>query len=92
MASLRLQPPSAFNFRTPDEWPCWKKHFEQFRLASGLSVEAEEKQVSTLLYCMGEDVDDTLTATHITADKRKEYASVIAKLARFFGRWHGESK
>ena len=84
MASLRLQPPSAFNFRTPDEWPRWKKRFEQFRLASGLSVEAEEKQVSTLLYCMGEDADDTLTSTHITADEREEYASVIAKLDGFF--------
>ena len=50
MASLRLQPPSAFNFRTLDEWPCWKKRFEQFHLTSGLSVEAEEKQVSTPLY------------------------------------------
>ena len=84
MASLRLQPPSAFNFRTPDEWPRWKKRFEQFRLASGLSVEAEEKQVSTLLYCMGEDADDTLTSTHITADERKQYQAVIAKLDGFF--------
>ena len=84
MASLRLQLPSAFNFRTPDEWPRWKKRFEQFRLASGLSVEAEEKQVSTLLYCMGEVADDTLTSTHITANERKEYASVIAKLDGFF--------
>ena len=84
MASLCLQPPTAFNFRTPDEWPRWKKRFEQFRLASGLSVEAEEKQVSTLLYCMGEDADDTLTSTHITADERKQYQAMIAKLDEFF--------
>ena len=84
MASLRLQPPSAFSFRTPDEWPRWKKHFEQFRLASGLSGEGQEKQVSTLLYCMGEDADDTLTSTNITAAERKQYQSVIEKLDEFF--------
>ena len=84
MASLCLQPPSAFNFRTPDKWSRWKKRFEQFRLASGLSVKAEEKQVSTLLYCMGEDADDTLASTHITTDKRKQYQAVIAKLDGFF--------
>ena len=83
MASLRLQPPSAFNFRTPDEWPRWKKRFEQFRLASGLSDEGQEKQVSTLLYCMGEDADDTLTSTNITAAERKQYQSVIEKLDGF---------
>ena len=84
MASLCLQPPSAFNFRTPDKWSRWKKHFEQFCLASGLSDKAEEKQVSTLLYCMGEDADDTLASTHITADKRKQYQAMIAKLDGFF--------
>ena len=78
MASLCLQLPSAFNFRTPDEWSCWKKSFEQFCLVSGLSVEAEEKQVSTLLHCMGKDADDTLTYTH------KQYQAVIAKLDGFF--------
>ena len=38
-ASLCLQPPSAFNFRTPDKWPRWKKRFKQFRLALGQSAE-----------------------------------------------------
>ena len=84
MASLHLQPPSTFNFRTPDKCPRWQKRFEQFCFVSGLSDEAEEKQVSTLLYCMGEDADDTLTSTHITADERKQYQAVIAKLDRFF--------
>ena len=42
MASVRLQPPSSFDFKTPDEWPWWKRRFEQFRLASGLSAEDDE--------------------------------------------------
>ena len=55
MASLRLQPPASFDFKEPDAWQKWKRRFEQFRQASGLGAEGDEKQVSTLLYCMGED-------------------------------------
>ena len=79
MASIRLQPPTEFNFRTPDEWPYWKKQFKQFHLASGLSTESGKKQVSTLLYCMGEDAEDMLALTHIPADDRKDYAAILKK-------------
>ena len=50
MADSRLVPPQPFDFRKPDEWPQWLRHFEQYRMASGLSTEGEEKQVNTLLY------------------------------------------
>ena len=53
MASIRLQPPSPFDFRTPDEWPHWKQRFEQFHQASVLTAEDNSRQISTLLYCMG---------------------------------------
>ena len=43
--NVPLQPPGAFRFDRPDEWAKWKRHFEQFRLASGLSAESEERQV-----------------------------------------------
>ena len=84
MANVRLQPPDAFNFRSPDEWPKWKRRFEQFRSASGLATEPETRQVSTLLYCLGEDADDVLTSTNIGEDDRKEYDSVMAKFDGFF--------
>ena len=83
MASVRLQPPSSFDFKTPDEWPRWKPRFEQFRLASGLSAEDDDRQVSTLLYCMGEDAEDTLTSTNISAADRKKYDAVIGQFDRF---------
>ena len=40
MATFRLQPPAPFSFKSPDEWPKWKKSFEQFQAASGLNAEA----------------------------------------------------
>ena len=67
MAQLRLGPPEAFNFRSSYECPGWKKRFQQFRLASGLSEDSDAKQVSTLLYCMEQDAEETLASTNISA-------------------------
>ena len=83
MASIRLPPPDRFNFCNPDEWPKWKRRFEQFRSAAGLVTEDEEREVSTLLYCL-EEADDVLTSTNISAADRKKYISVVAKFDSFF--------
>lgn len=82
--SVPLQPPTQFRFDSPDEWPRWKRRFEQFRVASGLSEEGEERQVSTLLYCLGEEAEDVLTSTNITNDDRKKYDAVVGKFDEFF--------
>lgn len=84
MASIRLDPPEQFNFKNLDDWPRWKRRFEQFRNVSGLAGESELRQVSTLLYCLGEAADDVLTSTNIGEDDRKKYAPVMAKLDDFF--------
>ena len=82
--SAPLQPPLPFRFDCPDEWPKWHCRFEQFRVASGLSKEDEEHQVSTLLYCLGEDADDVLTSTNISDKNRKKYTEVLAKFDGHF--------
>ena len=84
MASLQLQPPSPFNFKEPDTWPKWKRHFEQFRLVSRLDEASGEKQVGTLLYCMGNDAEETLRSTNISAVSRKEYGEVVKQFDNFF--------
>ena len=84
MASLRLQPPDPSNFWNPDEWPKWKHRFEQFRGASGLESEGKQRQVSTLLYCLGEEADDVLTSTNISEENRKKYGEVMVKFDGFF--------
>ena len=84
MATFRLQPPAPFSFKSPDEWPKWKRHFEQFRAASGLNAEVGEKQVCTLLYSMGEDAEDTLPSTNPMAEEKKDYDVVIQKFDEFF--------
>ena len=77
MAQFNLRPPEAFDFKNPDDWPRWKRRFEQLRVASGLTDDSEECQVSTLLYCLGEEADAVLTSTNPSADDKKKYGSVI---------------
>ena len=50
----------------------------------GLSKESEERQVNTLLYCLGEEAEDILTSTNISDDDRKQYAMVMEKFDHFF--------
>ena len=52
-------------------WPR-ETSFEQYRMASGLAGREEEQQVSTLLYCLGEDAEDILDSTRIAVDDKKE--------------------
>ena len=84
IAMIRLQPPEPFNFRNPDDWPRWKSRFQQFRDASGLSTESSSKQVSTFLYCLGEEAESVLASTGVTTDDRKDYATVLEKVDGFF--------
>ena len=62
MASVPLQPPAKFNFSNPDRWLKWRKCFEQFHIVSGMAGESEERQISTVLYCLGEEAEDVLTS------------------------------
>ena len=82
--NVPLQPPSSFHFDCPDKWVKWKWCFEQFRQASGLSAQSKVRQVSTLLYTMGEDTEDVLLSANISTDDRKSYAEVMAKFDGFF--------
>ena len=84
MALVRLEPPEQFNFKTPDDWPRWRRRFEQLRIASNLQDETAAKQINMLLYCLGEEAETVLASTNITEDDRKVYDTVLAKFDSFF--------
>ena len=84
MAYIQLQPPEQFNFCKPYEWLRWRKHFEQFSIASGLSTEGEEHQVNTLLYCLGDDAEDIFRSTNISEEDCKKFNVVPEKFGWFF--------
>ena len=82
--TIPIAPPEKFDFKKPDEWLKWKRRFEQFLSASGLDQEDETRQVSTLLYCLGEEAHDVLTSTNIPEADRKKYAKVMEKFDEHF--------
>ena len=41
-------------------WIWWSRRFEHYRIASGLKIKPEHKQVSTILYAMGDCADGIL--------------------------------
>ena len=84
MAQLNLRPPEPFDFRNPDDWPRWKRRFQQFRVASGLTADDAEKQISTLLYCLGEQAEAVLSSTNASEEELKDYDAVVRKFDEFF--------
>ena len=84
MAQIQLPPPDRFNFRNPDDWPRWRRRFQQFREAYGFSGESAAKQISTLLYCLGEETESVLASTNATADDRNNFNRTIGKFDDYF--------
>ena len=74
--TMNLQPPTPFSFGKSEEWLKWKCRFEQNCEASGLAEKGEQRQVSTLLYCLGEEAEEVLDTTRISGDDRKKYEKV----------------
>jgi len=73
MAQIHFKPPDPLDFKHPEDWPRWKQHFQQFRVASGLSDAAAAKQISMLLYAMGKETETLLVSTNITNEERQVY-------------------
>jgi len=81
-APFNLQHCSVFS--KPDKWQKWKRRFQQYRMASGLSEKRDECQASTLLYYLGVDTEDILTTTCILDENRKKYSKVLEKFDKYF--------
>ena len=79
MANIHLHPPEPLNFQQLDDKSHWKHWFDQFKIASGLENEPEEKQVSTLIYCMGEQAEVILVSTNIMEEEKKVYVTLCQK-------------
>ena len=79
-----IQLPEQFDAKAPDAWPRWKKRFDRYRTASGLSEKDEEVQVSTLVYAMGGEAEDILASFSLSEDDAKKYKTVADKFDGHF--------
>ena len=69
MTQLSIKPSKKkFKSSGPRDWPRWKKHFQQFWDASGLSANSQKCQINILLYCLDEDADNVLV--HVSTNIR----------------------
>ncbi|KAL7870545.1 hypothetical protein SRHO_G00080420 [Serrasalmus rhombeus] len=84
MERFQIPPPPKFDFTRPEEWPKWIKRFDRFRIASGLELQAEENQVNTLIYTMGDEAEDIITALQLTVIEASQYNAVKNKLNAHF--------
>ena len=69
-----------FTFSNPEGWPSWIRRFEKFRNAFDLDEKSEEKQVSSLIYAMGDEAEDILDSFWLSDDEQKSYTTVRGKL------------
>ena len=84
MATYQVTPPEQFTFGHPEQWPKWIRRFERFRKASSLEEKAEEAQVNTLIYAMGNDAEDILRSIRLSDDDSKKYDVVKGKFDSHF--------
>ena len=84
MAQICLEPLEPFNYTNPNNWRRWKLRFQQFLVASGNEGGEAVKQVSTLLYCQGEEAKAVLNSTNVREAESKEYDTVIGNFNEFF--------
>ena len=74
MATYQIPAPELFDFR----------RFERFRLSSELTRKSEENQVNTLIYSMGDAVDDIFQSFRLGEDEMKEYETVKQRFDEYF--------
>nr|XP_054591370.1 uncharacterized protein LOC129155169 [Nothobranchius furzeri] len=79
-----IAPPGNFNFEEPSSWPQWIRRFERFRWASGLDGKAEDYQVNSLLYVMGDRSDDILGTLPLSDQQKAVYADVTRAFGEHF--------
>lgn len=81
---ITLQPPAPFDFKSPDNWARWRQRFEQYQITSGLADSTPTKQISALLYCLGEEADSVLMSMNATEEDRRDYDAVLQLFDGYF--------
>ena len=81
MATFQIALRERFNFSQPAKWICC---FERFCDASSLSQKDEIHQVNTLMYCMGNAVDDILCMLGLSDEEKKVYKTAKSKFEQHF--------
>ncbi|KAL6482004.1 hypothetical protein MHYP_G00100840 [Metynnis hypsauchen] len=81
----KFNPPSEFKFDRPADWPEWKQRFSRYRLATKLSKDNGEIQVSSLIYSMGSEAEKIFSSFHFASEEEgKDFDAVLKKFDEYF--------
>lgn len=81
-ATCSIQPPASFEFSR--EWVRWIKGFKRFCTASNLNASSDANEINTLIYCMGDEVDDILRGLTPSEEQKSTYQGVCETFQNFF--------
>ncbi|KAL1421853.1 hypothetical protein MTO96_022771 [Rhipicephalus appendiculatus] len=81
---LAMELPTKLDFRKPEDWTQWHHRWEYYRLISCLSGQDDMTQINTLLYAMGEQAEDVLTALKLTEEQKSYYVAVTSAFEKHF--------
>ncbi|UYV64476.1 K02A2.6-like [Cordylochernes scorpioides] len=76
-----IQPPETFDFSTPNEWPKWRKRFEQYLVVSGMKKKEEADKIDLFMYLMGDRADDIFRTFKF--EKEEEATKIDSVLKAF---------
>ena len=68
-----IKAPEVFNFQQPEEFQKWIRRFDRYLQAANLTSAA--RKTSTLVYCIGPQVEDVLSIFNLTAQQQNDYTS-----------------
>lgn len=83
-SSARFEPPVNFDFSEPSKWPDWQQRFLRFRVLTKLDKESQEIQVSTLIYCLGNEAENIFKSFNLEAQASKNWETVINRFDEYF--------
>ncbi len=86
----KFSPPSEFDFTKSNAWPEWKQRFVRYRVATKLTEEEGEIQVSALVYAMGPQAETVFNSFQFDPDpataarQKKDFDLVLGKFDSYF--------
>ncbi|MCG8093299.1 MAG: hypothetical protein JAZ17_06670 [Candidatus Thiodiazotropha endolucinida] len=82
--ALKFQPPTEFDFCSPNKWEEWKNRFLRYRLATKLTKESGEVQVASLIYAMGMEAENIMKSFELTVEQSKNLDLVLERFDDHF--------
>jgi uncharacterized protein (DUF427 family) len=80
---MEIPCPERFDYDA-EKWPAWKARFTRFRSATDLCAKSDARQISTLIYCMGDKAEDIFKSLQLSTEDADKYDKVLDAFDRYF--------